>query len=73
MEKCYKCGSIEGEKETELRPYGPNRELICYDCAFETEEQSLITEKSFCDNMIKSSPKEAYSLLTDFGRTDFFW
>lgn len=30
--KCEFCG-----KEDELRPYGPNRERICFDCAMKDE------------------------------------
>ena len=37
--KCHFCG-----KEEELRPYGPNAELICFDCGMKDEKT---TEKMF--------------------------
>lgn len=34
-DKCELCGKID-----ELRPYGPNREAICFDCAMQDEEMA---------------------------------
>lgn len=31
--KCEMCGKVD-----ELRPYGPNNENICFDCAMKDEE-----------------------------------
>ena len=31
--KCQMCG-----KEEELRPYGPNGESVCFDCAMKDED-----------------------------------
>ena len=32
---CEMCGAVD-----ELRPYGPNYERICFDCAMKNEERS---------------------------------
>jgi hypothetical protein len=32
-EKCAHCGA-----KKELRPYGPNRERLCFECAMKDEE-----------------------------------
>lgn len=37
---CELCGKID-----ECRPYGPNDEQICFDCATSTEEMKEIAEK----------------------------
>ena len=37
---CEMCGKLE-----ECRPYGPNDEQICYDCAMATPESQTIAEK----------------------------
>jgi hypothetical protein len=37
---CQQCGVI-----AECRPYGPNDEQICFDCAMATPESKAITEK----------------------------
>lgn len=38
-QQCDFCGKID-----ELRPYGPNKECICFDCAIKDEET---TKKQF--------------------------
>ena len=43
MGECSFCG-----QEAELRPYGPNREEICYECAMKDEET---TTRVFCEIM----------------------
>ena len=40
--KCELCG-----KDAELRPYGPNREWICFTCGMKDEEA---TERAFDEN-----------------------
>ncbi len=37
---CEMCGKID-----ECRPYGPNNEQICFDCAMATPESKAIAEK----------------------------
>lgn len=37
---CKMCGTI-----AECRPYGPNREQICFHCAMSTPEMKAMTEK----------------------------
>ena len=37
---CEMCGKID-----ECRPYGPNDENICFDCAMATPESQAIAEK----------------------------
>lgn len=37
---CELCGKID-----ECRPYGPNDEQICFDCAMATPESKAIAEK----------------------------
>lgn len=37
---CELCGKID-----ECRPYGPNDEQICFDCAMSTPEMKAIAEK----------------------------
>lgn len=37
---CEQCGKID-----ECRPYGPNDEQICFDCAMATDESKAIAEK----------------------------
>ncbi len=37
---CEMCGKID-----ECRPYGPNDEQICFDCAMSTPEMQAIAEK----------------------------
>lgn len=37
---CEMCGKVD-----ECRPYGPNDEQICFDCAMSTPETQAIAEK----------------------------
>ena len=39
-EVCEMCGKVD-----ECRPYGPNDENICFDCAMSTPELKAIAEK----------------------------
>jgi hypothetical protein len=39
-EVCEICGKVD-----ECRPYGPNDENICYDCATKDEESKAIAER----------------------------
>ena len=41
---CELCGIIE-----ECRPYGPNNEQICFDCAMRDEESKKIAEKKMSE------------------------
>lgn len=43
MYKCYCCDSTEKE----LRPYGPNAQMVCFDCAMSTPEMEAQTTKAF--------------------------
>lgn len=38
----YGCG-----KTTELRPYGPGGNPVCFDCAMATPERKAITDRAF--------------------------
>ena len=40
MQRCELCGVIE-----ECRPYGPNDENICFDCAMKDDESRAIAER----------------------------
>ena len=40
-QQCDMCGEIK-----ELRPYGPNGETICYECAASTPEMRASTERA---------------------------
>lgn len=44
MKTCYKC-SCEFEN-ADVRPYGPNGEDVCFDCAFSTPEDAEATERA---------------------------
>lgn len=44
--KCDYCSN-----EDELRPYGENGAMICFDCAFATPERAATTEKNFLNQM----------------------
>ncbi len=46
--KCELCGNI-----SELRPYGPNNEYICFECGMKDEET---TKKKFAE-VLKSINK----------------
>lgn len=37
---CEMCGKLD-----ECRPYGPNDEQICFDCAMKDDESKAIAEK----------------------------
>jgi hypothetical protein len=37
---CEMCGKLD-----ECRPYGPNNEQICFDCAMKDDESKAIAEK----------------------------
>jgi hypothetical protein len=39
-EVCEMCGVVD-----ECRPYGPNDENICFDCAMKDDESKAIAEK----------------------------
>ena len=45
---CEMCGKVD-----ELRPYGPNYERICFDCAMQNEELT----KQRMDEYIFGAPK----------------
>ena len=40
-EKCTYCGVID-----ELRPYGRNNAMICYDCGMKPENKSITNKKT---------------------------
>jgi hypothetical protein len=43
-EVCEMCGVVD-----ECRPYGPNNENICFDCATSTPEAKAIAEKKMAE------------------------
>jgi hypothetical protein len=45
MNECFYCK--EEKSEEELRPYGPNGERVCFDCAMATPERRLQTDQNF--------------------------
>jgi hypothetical protein len=40
MRMCEQCGTID-----ECRPYGPNDEQICFECAMRDDESKAIAER----------------------------
>lgn len=48
--KCSICS-----KEAELRPYGPNRSMICFDCGMKPERFEETT-KNFIQQLIECGP-----------------
>ena len=44
---CEMCGAID-----ECRPYGPNDEQICFDCAMKDDESKAIAEKKMAAYII---------------------
>lgn len=47
---CGTCGTPENfpeDSKSELRPYGPGGEMICFRCAFATPEAEQRTEQNF--------------------------
>lgn len=43
-EKCEECGKI-----AELRPYGKNHKLICFDCGMKDEKETAKNFKFFLE------------------------
>ncbi len=41
---CEMCGAV-----AECRPYGPNHEEICFDCAMSTPEMKAMAEKRMAE------------------------
>lgn len=48
MRACYLCGVTE-----ELRPYGPNMQFVCFDCAMQNKEQ---TDAAFRAQLLACGP-----------------
>ncbi len=48
---CELCGKID-----ECRPYGPNYEQICFDCAQSTPEMKSIAEKRMGEYIFGDKP-----------------
>ena len=48
---CEMCGTI-----TECRPYGPNHEQICFDCAMSTPEMKAMAEKRMGEYIFGEKP-----------------
>jgi hypothetical protein len=44
IQRCEQCGTI-----AECRPYGPNNEQICFDCAMKDDESKMIAEKKMAE------------------------
>lgn len=44
---CKRPENFPDEPESELRPYGPGGEMICFTCAFKDEESTERTEHAF--------------------------
>lgn len=51
---CYLCAP--GAAKTDLRPYGPRGEWVCFACAFATPERQAQTEQSFSAQLESSGP-----------------
>lgn len=45
-EVCEMCGKVD-----ECRPYGPNDENICFDCAMKDDESKAIAEKKMAKHI----------------------
>ncbi len=48
---CEMCGKID-----ECRPYGPNYEQICFDCAHSTPEMKAVAEKRMAEYIFGEKP-----------------
>jgi hypothetical protein len=42
MNKCYYCNTTE-----DLRPYGPDHSMVCFECAMSTPEREAATAANF--------------------------
>jgi hypothetical protein len=47
MKDCYMCGA----HDRELRPYGLNRQWVCFTCAFSTPEAEAAAKAAFDGQM----------------------
>lgn len=43
---CYKCN-----QEKDVRPYGENAKMVCFNCAFKTQADKRITERNFVSQL----------------------
>jgi hypothetical protein len=50
--KCGVCGSVDEE----LRPYGKNHSMICFDCAFSTQASKAETERNYLMQLNAAGP-----------------
>lgn len=53
VRSCYLCGV-----QSDLRPYGPRGEMVCFKCAFSTPERTSETEQMFAKHL------EAYTVMS---------
>jgi len=44
--KCFYC-----EKTTDLRPYGPKHEMVCFKCAMSTKERANEASNNFAKQL----------------------
>lgn len=55
--KCYLCErEPTADLSVELRPYGPKGQMVCFECAFKTPEQTEITTSQFLSQLKASGP-----------------
>ena len=49
--KCFYC-----QKTNDLRPYGPNGSMVCFDCAMSSTERKVETENNFAVQLRVAGP-----------------
>lgn len=65
--RCHKCNQLNGPKERELRPYGPNGQPICFECATATPEADAAAKEVFGRLLDSADSKTGKALLTKEG------
>ncbi len=51
LRQCYVCHRVRGEPGVDLRPYGPQGQDVCFECAFATPAAKATTERQFVAQM----------------------
>ncbi len=63
--KCYCCN--RDSEQVELRPYGPNASLICFECAMSTPEKEAETERNYALQLEAALAKSNIIMLSEAG------
>ena len=72
MDTCFNCGKpedFENDPESELRPYGPGGQNVCFRCAFSTPELEQTASDAVAArlNAIYEKPGLIGLVFTDHG------